>query len=109
MKALKKWALKKAVEWFPKELVVSFALNRLLDRSNTRDKALMALKVARRIAEAAKAAIIALESLLSADINTKALGVLQESAEKLAIKAWSNGNVTPPESRHLKERKDVST
>lgn len=81
-------------------------LNELLEYSNTRMKAQAAMKTARRINESSRAAIVALESLLSDEVTTSRINDLMESAEKIAVKAWSAGELTPPEARHLKERKD---
>jgi len=103
---MKNWLLKKVLDWFSLERIAAFALNRLLDRSNNREKAGRALKVARRIMESAGATVAALERLLGNEVTTERLNELQDSVEKAAVRAWAAGELTPPEARHLKERED---
>ena len=106
---MKKWLLKKVTDWFPLERIAAAGLNALLDYSNTRAKAQSALKIARRVHEASGAAIAALSRLLGDEVNTASVSTLMDSVERLAIRAWSKGESTPNDARHLKEPKDETS
>ena len=106
---MKKWLLKKVTDWFPLERIAAAGLNALLDYSNTRAKAQSALKVARRVQQAAGASVVALSRLLGDEVNATSVSVLMDSVERLAIKAWSKGESTPDNARHLKEPRDETS
>ena len=105
---MKKWLLNKALKWFPYERIAAIMLERLLDHSDTRPRARDALKIAQRILEAVHALVAALRNLLADEVTETTVLELKESAAKIALKAWARGELTPPEARHLKERKDES-
>lgn len=100
--------LPRSVRDEPTERVVAGVLNGLLEYSNTRTKAIFALKSVQRIHEAAGATMIALENLLSDEVNKKGLSGMMDSVEKLAVKAWSKGEPTPADARHLKDNEDAN-
>lgn len=104
--ALKNWALKKAVEWFPKERVAAYALRKLLEHADTRERVEDALKIANRVVAAGVAAVNALKTLLASGLKKTDLNDFIASPEMIALNAWSKGDATPAGAKHLKAKDD---
>ncbi len=106
---MKAWLVTTVLALIPSEQVAAIMLNRALDYSRNRSRARFALQICRRILEAARAATAALETLLDDEVTEQSVDEFQDSVERAAIKAWSKGEPTPPQARHLKEREDAAT
>lgn len=109
MNKLKTWFVSTVLKWFPKERIAAMMLENLLNHSNTRARASVALKVAERILESSRALVVALRKLLAVEVTPTTIHELNESTARIALEAWAAGEPTPPEARGLKEHRDEAT